>query len=80
MSPWGFGRRGARPTDITWMPEDLELAPDWIREQVVDEPEQLREWLTDQIVAGAQVETGRPVRTARRGRRPKHRPGTTLDG
>ena len=48
MSPWNTGQRGARPTDITWTPEDVELAPEWLREEILGATEELRSWLAGQ--------------------------------
>lgn len=54
------------------MPEDIELAPDWLQEEILREPEQLREWLSGQTALAQQ--DGQPlpqVRATRRGRRPR---------
>ena len=45
MAPWGVGRRGYRPADTTWLPEEIDLAPDWVQEEIQRAPRELREWL-----------------------------------
>ncbi len=37
-----------RPSESTWMPEEIELAPDWVQEEVVRLPEECRAWLDSQ--------------------------------
>lgn len=67
---WDSWRRGIRPADITWMPEEVELAPDWVREEINESPQELQDWLAGQVVM---PDPTRPVKrqAGRRGRRPK---------
>ncbi len=53
------------------MPEDIELAPEWLQEEIGREPQELRDWLGGQ---GSIPKEGTPaprIRVGRRGRRPK---------
>lgn len=71
MSPWDPRRRGSRSIDLTWMPDELELAPDWVREEVTKAPKEFQDWLsTQQPINEMQIETKR-TRGGRRGRRPR---------
>ena len=73
MSQWNSWRRGIRPADITWMPEEVELAPDWVREEVLDTPQELQDWLSSHVAPNS-GENPQPKPRPRRGRRPKVRP------
>ncbi len=70
MTFWDSWRRGIRPADITWMPEEVELAPDWVREEINESPPALQEWLAAKVIGSDPTQ---PVKrhTGRRGRRPK---------
>ena len=67
---WDSWRRGIRPADITWMPEEVELAPDWVREEINGSPQELQDWLAGQVVITDQ-ELPAKQQPKRRGRRPK---------
>lgn len=69
MSPWGARRRGSRPAELTWMPDELELAPDWVREEVMMAPKEFREWLSNQYPAGETMAETKRTGGGRRGRR-----------
>lgn len=71
MTEWNSWRRGIRPVDITWMPEEVELAPDWVREEILGGPEELQGWLSDHKPAAGGGQPAKPK--SRRGRRPKAR-------
>ncbi len=70
MTFWDSWRRGIRPADITWMPEEVELAPDWVREEINESPLELQDWLAGQVII---PDPTRPAKKqgGRRGRRPK---------
>ncbi len=69
MSPWITGQRGMRSSETTWLPEEIELAPDWVRDEFVRLPEECRAWLDTQQPPSAA--DALPKRT--RGRRGRHR-------
>lgn len=51
------------------MPEEVELAPDWVREEILEIPHELEDWLSGQVVVpGPEHPVKQP---GRRGRRPK---------
>jgi len=66
-----FGRREMRPAETTWMPEDIELGPDWVREEILRSTRELREWMSDQIRPTGGSKGPSRSGGARRGRRPK---------
>jgi len=67
---WSSWRRGIRPVDITWMPEEVELAPDWVREEIIESPQELQDWLSGQVLVPGPKRPVKP-QAGRRGRRPK---------
>jgi len=71
VSPWDARRRFVRFADITWMPDELELAPDWVREEVVDASKDLRTWLSSQYPVSEEGGEPKRPRGGRRGRRPR---------
>ncbi len=71
MTVWSSWRRGIRPADITWMPEEVELAPDWVREEIVERPHELQDWLSSQVGPAGEPRPEQPQPVRRRGRRPK---------
>lgn len=71
MSVWGSWKRGIRPSDATWMPEEVELAPDWLRDELLESPEELKNWLTSQVAFGTGQRPAKRGRGGRRGRKPK---------
>ncbi len=71
MAFWDARRRGARPADLTWMPDELELAPDWVREEILSAPKELQEWLHTQYPAAAMTDRAKRTRGGRRGKRPR---------
>jgi len=58
-----------RLADITWMPDELELAPDWVREEVVDTPKELQVWLASQYPVSEEGGEPKQTRGGRRGRK-----------
>jgi hypothetical protein len=52
------------------MPEEVELAPDWVREEIEGPPQELQDWLSAQVLPSGTEHPEKP-RTVRRGRRPK---------
>jgi hypothetical protein len=71
VSPWDSRRRGVRSIDLTWMPDELELAPDWVKEEVTMAPKELQNWLSTQLpINDTRIENSRP-KGGRRGRRPR---------
>ncbi len=71
VSPWGTGQRGMRPSESTWLPEEIELAPDWVQEEILRQPEECREWLADHTPPKPPSSPTRRGRGGRRGRQPK---------
>ena len=71
VSVWQFGRRALLSADASWMAEDLEMAPDWLREEMKDSTEDLQVWLSTQGRAPGSQQSA-PVRVpGRRGRKPR---------
>ncbi len=71
MVPWNSGQRSMRPSESTWLPEEIELAPDWVQEEVLRMPEECKAWLASQVpptASEAPIKRGR----GRRGRRRKN--------
>lgn len=70
MSPWIAGQKGISPTESTWMPEEIELAPEWVREEYLRPPEECRAWLDSQQLPSSAASSPKRGR-GRRGRRPR---------
>jgi hypothetical protein len=71
VSTWQPGYRAFISTDATWMAEDVELAPDWVRDEMNDSAQDLREWMSSQGWVPAVPGEGAARRPGRRGRKPR---------
>lgn len=60
-----------RPSESTWLPEEIELAPEWVQDEVLRGPEEFRQWLSDQTPPGSGNAPTKRGRGGRRGRRRK---------
>jgi hypothetical protein len=71
VSTWQPGYRAFMSADATWMAEDVELAPDWVRSEMDDSAEDLRSWMSTQGWAPASAGENPVRRPGRRGRKPR---------
>lgn len=69
MSTWHSGYRALMAADATWMAEDVELAPEWLQEEMRSSTEELRSWMSSQ--GWAPANSSSPRRQAKRGRKPR---------
>lgn len=71
MSTWQPGYRAFMSADATWLAEDVELAPDWVRDEMTDSAEDLRSWMSTQGWVPASASESTVRRPGRRGRKPR---------
>ena len=71
MRSWNTRRRSLKSTEITWMPEDIALAPDWLQDEILRAPEELKQWLASQRPLSDNGRAPKECRQGKRGRRRK---------